>query len=55
VKNCPLVGRQRKKSRFLKIFSKTPQVLRLAAVNKYMNSGNRSGKHQKFLNILKKA
>ncbi|MGK5062092.1 hypothetical protein [Janthinobacterium sp. LB3P112] len=54
MKKCPLVGRQRKKSRFLKIFSKTPKVLRFAAVNNYMKGGNRPGKHQKFLNIFKK-
>jgi hypothetical protein len=33
----PSTGRQRKKSRFLKIFSKNPKVPPNAAVNDYMN------------------
>jgi hypothetical protein len=48
-------GRQRKKSRFFKIFSKNPKVLRIGAVNDYMNGGSASGKRQVFLNIFQKS
>ncbi|WP_215408640.1 hypothetical protein [Janthinobacterium sp. JC611] len=52
-KKCPLAGHQRKKSRFLKIFPDSPKVPPFAAVNNYMNSGNRSGRRRQFLNIFK--
>jgi hypothetical protein len=51
---CPLVGRQRKKSRFFKIFSKNPKVLRFAADNTYMNAGNRSWQRWKYFKYFLK-
>ncbi|MGK5030510.1 hypothetical protein [Janthinobacterium sp. MDT1-19] len=49
------VGRQRKKSRFFKIFSNRPKVLPGAAVNNHMNGAKPLKKNAGLLNIFRKS